>query len=150
MCTASNRLRGDTTARATALAPDVVTFADVITNRANAAQSLFASSVVRDTSNDVATTAIESHVDVDIVDVNDYDYADIHVPRYVQSKHNLFIPPRDTSPSHTSSHDSNILRTRSYNTHSQYISQHLPTRRLNPPCDVHLIYPDFLGTKDKG
>ena len=94
MCTASNRLRGDTTTRVVALTPDVVAFADVTTNRANAAQSLV-SAVVRDTDIDVALSAIESHTGVDNVDDNDYDYADVHVPRYF--------------PHHYPSHYSNII-----------------------------------------
>ena len=146
MCTASNRLRGDTTARATAFAPAVVAFADITTNRANAAQSLFSSAVVHDTSYDVATTAVESHAGVDNVDGNDYDYADIHVPRYVQSRYNLFIPPRITP-----TFFEHVLTTRHFNTPSQHIlTTHPPNTHLNPPCDVHLIYSDFLGTKDKG
>ena len=78
LCTASNRLRGDITARATAPAPDVVAVTDVSVNRADTVVISPASHVVLDTTSDVAST-IEKVIDS--VDVSDYGYPDAHVPR---------------------------------------------------------------------
>ena len=97
MCAASNRLRGDTTAaRAAVPAPDDNAPTDVsIRVRADTVPTL-SSSVVLGASSDV-TAAVEPGVDN--VEVTEYDDANAHVPRYIQS---IPLAKHPITPSHYS------------------------------------------------